>query len=378
MKPLILAFTTSYLPFVGGAEIALLEISKRLGEDFDFRILTARSNRQVGIEERMEGARILRLGLGSPLDKWLMPFSVLTRWLRQGRGMGRKGRTVILWGMDITQGTLSASLLKRLASDVPFVLTIQYGGGHGRLAHGRVGLIGLSFRFMLSQADYVIPISNYLSAIALAHGYKGPMGIIPNGVDIPKFKRIGERSRGQPPTLITTSRLVYKNGIDTLLKAVAVLKNEIPQLRCQVLGDGPLKGELERLAAELELQDNVSFLGNVSPGDVPSYLWQADVFARPSRSEGMGNSFLEALAAGIPIVGTEVGGIPDIIRDGETGLLARVDDPKDVADKCKALLIDKGLSDKIVRNGIWMVQERFSWESIAETYRDVFSQLIPT
>ena len=87
----------------------------------------------------------------------------------------------------------------------------------------------------------------------------------------------------------------------------------------------------------------------------------------------MGNAFVEALAAGLPIIGTPVGGILDIIKDGETGLFAKVDDPKDLAEKIKLLLENKKLTEQIVENGRKMVEERFCWDKIAQNYAKIFN-----
>jgi glycosyltransferase involved in cell wall biosynthesis len=101
----------------------------------------------------------------------------------------------------------------------------------------------------------------------------------------------------------------------------------------------------------LHLEDRVKFLGYVPHKDMPKYLQIADIFIRPSLSEGLGNSFLEAMSAGLPIIGTPVGGILDFLVDRETGLFCEVANPKSIVEKVTALMTDIELRNKIIKNG---------------------------
>ena len=130
------------------------------------------------------------------------------------------------------------------------------------------------------------------------------------------------------------------------------------------------------------LSDDVVFLGHIDPEVVYTYLSNADIFVRPSRSEGLGSSFLEAMGAGLPIIGTAVGGIPDFLKDltevGEdkaTGLFAKVNDPKDLADKIRTLINDENLSQKIAWNGKNLAIKEYSWDNIAGKMRSIFNNL---
>ncbi len=142
-----------------------------------------------------------------------------------------------------------------------------------------------------------------------------------------------------------------------------------------ILGSGPEEQNLKNLASELGVADKVDFLGHVEPDEVPSYLLQSTIFARASRSEGLGNSFLEAMAAGLPVIGTNVGGIPDFLRDGETGLFVKVDDPKDLAEKLDRLSRDRNLREKLIANGKRLVSEKYTWDIIAAKMRNIFKKL---
>ena len=118
------------------------------------------------------------------------------------------------------------------------------------------------------------------------------------------------------------------------------------------------------------------FTGSISPHLLPKYLRIADVFVRPSRSEGLGSAFLEAMAAGLPVIGTRVGGIPDFLKDGETGLFCKVDDPKSIVEKINLLTADKNLQNHIIQKGYKMVATNYNWKKIAKEYQIVFESLI--
>lgn len=373
-KPAIFVFATAYHPFIGGAEIAIQEVARRLAGEFSLYIITARMRRDLPRREARPEGIVIRVGFGTPFDKWLLPFAAPFIFFRE-----RSGTRAILWGMDISAGSLAAAFTNLLSPKTPFIFTIQYGYGGGRLRRGRFGAIGKSFSWMLGRADAVTAISKYLAMEAANFGYSRPVELLPNGVPLEAFLRTRARTeRNGPSIIITTSRLVPKNGVDVLIRAVAEIRKSRPDIRCHILGDGPERPSLEALARSLGIASSVIFFGGVANDEVPRHLAEADVFVRPSRSEGMGNAFVEALASGLPIVGTPVEGVLDIIDDGKTGLFAKVDDPTDVAEKTMHLLRDRALSRRIVEAGGAMVRERFSWDAIASGYAGVFrAALLP-
>ena len=342
-KPVIFVFSTAYLPFIGGVEVAIEQVAKRLRNEFNFVIFTSRMRRDLPKMEMRDEGCVVRIGFGNHFDKfWLLFFG----WFAVWRELRKQRRKIIFWVMDFSFGAAAAGILKILYPKIPLIFTIQYGYGDERVAKGRFGLMNLAFRLILLQSDYITAISHYLLNLCGQYGYIGEEAVIHNGVDLEKFTN--QESRTENRVIISTSRRVYKNGLDILEKAFEIVKKTFPDTELKIVSDVPYD-------------------------ELPKYLWKASIFVRPSRSEGMGNAFVEALAAGVPIIGTPVGGILDIIKDGETGLFARVDDPKDLAEKIKILLKDKALARKIVENGKKMVEERFSWDKISRNYADVFN-----
>ncbi len=379
-KPKIIICATAYRPLVGGAEIAIEEVARRLAGDFDIIIITARMSRRILTREAGSEGTIVRLGLGMPLDKWLLPF--LIPWYVLSR-FHTPDSKLLMWGMDISQGALAAFFIARHMPRLPYVLTVQYGESEAYLNTGRGGWIRRSFRAMLMAADSVTVISLYLHSVVRSHGYCGPCAVIPNGVDMAKFQIPNHKLQKSPTseiqkskTVMTISRLVPKNGVDVLIRAIARVKKEIPDIQCRIAGDGPERAALAALASELGVHDAVVFLGTVPHGELAGHLAGAAVFVRMSRSEGMGNAFIEAIAAGVPVIGTAVGGIPDIIEDGNTGLLAAIDDPADCAKKIIQLLRDPVYAQAMAAQACEKIIHRFDWNNIADQYKRIFYQLL--
>lgn len=385
-KPVIFVFTTAYYPFVSGAEIAIQEICQRLSGEFKFFIITWKFRRSLPRrEERPEGT-VIRVGFGGEIGKIVLPIAGTFRTL----ALMREARPTLFWPVMVTFVSVAPYLLNilRFWDRVPVVLTLQEGESEAHIGRARFGLIGLAWRLALARTSHLTTISAYLGDLARRYGWRGPAEIIPNGVDVARFARkyseeekavlcrefhIGSRER----VVITTSRLAVKNGIDVLIRAIGLLNADPqkPGTHLLILGEGEERQSLERLVRDLQLERKVRFLGTVPYADVPRHLAVADVFCRPSRSEGLGNSFLEAMASGVPVVATPVGGILDFLHDGENGLACRVDDPADCAAKIRSLFGDQALRARIIDAAKSTVAARYQWEGIAGAFRSLFTRL---
>ncbi len=385
----ILIFSTAYFPFVGGAEVAVKEITDRL-PDIQFDLITARMRSDLPKQEKIGNINVHRVGFGlKTLDKFLLP--CLGYW--KAVGLHKKEPYGIVWSIMASQASVAAAFLKMKFSGVKLLLTLQEGDEETHLkryAFGNEFLYRIAIKpwylLVFKHTDYISVISNYLKERAEKIGINCPVQIVPNGVDLERFKvrslrlkvsnqdlknRLGIKEREK--ILIHTGRFVEKNGLDDLIKS---LKNLPQNVKCLLLGVGPQEPELKNLAKNLGLEQRVIFLGYVSHDELPAYLQISDIFIRPSLSEGLGNSFLEAMAAGVPVIGTPVGGIPDFLRDGETGLFCEVRNPESIAEKAKLLLSDDDLCQKIIANAKKLVEEKYSWNLIAVQMREIFDKLI--
>lgn len=379
-KPRILIFSLAYLPLVGGAELALKEITDRLGDVFNFDLITHRFDKTWPAFESFGKVNVYRIGKGSGSyfgQKFGKMMFIFRAYFLASK-LHRQNHYQIIWAIMASYGGLSALLFKLRYKKVKFLLTLQEGDSEKHIL-SRVGIFYPFWRLIFKKADYIQAISNYLADFARRHGAKCQIAVVPNGVDLQKFKsqNLKVKSSSQnSKVIITTSRLVYKNGIDILIKAVAELKAKNYKLKVIIVGSGPEDQNLKKLAKNLGLSNEVIFLGHIEPDKIPEYLYQADVFVRPSRSEGLGNSFLEAMAAGLPVIGTAVGGIPDFLEDEVTGLFCKAEDHNDLAEKIKLLLSDSNLSNKLSQNGWQLVEANYSWDVITLKIRDVFNNLL--
>lgn len=349
-KKRILIFSTAYFPLVGGAEIAVKEITDRLPE-YEFVMITAKIDPSLSTHERMGNVECYRIGRGNRWDK----FRLIAHGPRFAETLGAF-HTV--WSIMASYAGFAALRYKKRHPDVPYLLTLQEGDSRWDI-YKHVWWCWPYFKQIFNRADRVQAISSYLARWAKRMGATCPVEIVPNGVTIDYF-RLPHVSDGS--TVVTVSRLVKKNGVDTLIGALTYLPDTIT---LTIAGSGEEEVSLKKLAAELLVSNRVQFLGSVSQTEIPELLHRSAVFCRPSRSEGLGIAFLEAMAAGVPVVATSVGGIPDFLKDGETGLVVVVDDPKDIAEKIKKIFGDPLLANKLSRNGRALVEEHYEWGSIA-------------
>ncbi|MEK7501219.1 MAG: glycosyltransferase, partial [Patescibacteria group bacterium] len=301
-KPRVLIFSLAYFPLVGGAEIAVKEITDRLGDVFDFDLVTLQFNEDWPKEEKMGPTRVFRLKKGFILPKLLFPLkaAILAQKLYSRRPY------CLVWSIMAAYAGLAGLFFKLLHPRTPALLTLQEGDSEKHIL-SRVGVFYPLWRLIFKKADYIQAISNYLAGFARRHGARCPIEVVPNGVNLGKFKVESLKLKvDDQKVIITTSRLVYKNGVDVLIRAFARLKDlqlTTYNLQLLIVGDGPEREALELQVKSYKLKDHIRFVGHVDPDLIPQYLAQADIFVRPSRSEGLGNSFLEAMAAGLPVIG---------------------------------------------------------------------------
>jgi len=239
-------------------------------------------------------------------------------------------------------------------------------------------------RFALRHADAVTVNSSVtareVTAIAgpLPALQRIPLGVsvAPVARDDPRVQRLREHHRrGDGPLLVFVGRVVEEKGVADLLHAVRALLPELPQITALVVGEGQDRPALQQLSEQLGLAERVSFSGWVAPDQVGAYLAAGDVFVGPSRQEGQGLSFIEAMVAGTPVVATRVGGIVDSVSDGETGLLVAERSPGAIADAVRRLVADRALAARLSRQGYALASTTFSRPASAAAFDRLFRQL---
>ncbi|MHC5211494.1 MAG: glycosyltransferase family 4 protein [Planctomycetota bacterium] len=179
------------------------------------------------------------------------------------------------------------------------------------------------------------------------------------GVDTQAWAERAAPPPGPPFSIVTVGRLHPSKGHDDVLRATARLRQRDMDVRLALLGDGPQRAELEALAAELGIGDHVTFAGSVSEDVVHRELCSAHVFVGASHAEPLGVVYMEAMALGVPTIGTDAGGVPEIIQHDTSGILVRPKDPEQLADEIAAALGDPERLARLGKAGRQRIVERF-------------------
>jgi len=217
-------------------------------------------------------------------------------------------------------------------------------------------------RYALRRADHITATGLRLAEATARYAPAGkPVTVVPYGVDLREFRSRPREQRSEV-AVGAVARLSKEKGLHYLLEAFAVVAGRHPQARLVLVGEGPERQRLERLAARLGLGERVRFLGEVPHEQVPEVLQQLDIFAMPSTYEGFGVAALEAEAMELPVVASHVHGIPDVVLDGETGLLVPPRDRQALAAALDRLVSDGDLRRRLGQAGRAFVAEHYSWE----------------
>jgi len=225
-------------------------------------------------------------------------------------------------------------------------------------------------------ATHVVAVSERVAAYA-AREFRIPpdrLITIVNGVDLEHFRPVMRERDAGPPVIGCTARLHRKSDHATLLRAFARLSARWPEARLLLVGHGPEGPRLRALADALGVSPRVHFLGEQP--DVAPYLAQMDLYVQASMAEGMPNSVLEAMATGLPVVATAVGGTPELVLDGQTGLLVAPGDPSALADALLALLADRRLAESLGRAGRARVEAHFGEQLMIQQMEALLDRLV--
>ena len=177
--------------------------------------------------------------------------------------------------------------------------------------------------------------------------HRSHIHVIPCGVDTTVFRPNGHSPSLHRPTILCVARHVSVKNLSMLLQACRLLRDQSVNFHCVMLGDGPLRGELEAQRLRLRLEDCVEFHGAVDQGEVLRFWQHADVGVLTSDNEGMPVSLMEAAACGVPVVATRVGGIPELVMEGVTGVLSPAGDAAEFAKSLELLLLDADLRRRL-------------------------------
>ena len=376
----ILIFSLAYYPsHVSGAEAALKEITDRIDQnDYEFHLITHLFDKTAPRMEQIGNVTVYRVGFGGAyLSKILfVPLSAL-----KARSLHKTLHFIGMWAM-MTYMLMPVTLARIIGVKVPYVLTLQDGDPYDKVFERwfikpTLPLIDKGFR----DAKVIQVISEYLGTWPKKRGYKGEVIMIRNGANPKNFEQFysnevleGVKNQLGKKTeefyLLIAARLVCQKGIDAVIKALPLLPETVKFL---IIGGGPDEQTLKDLTNELQLSSRVIFLGALERDDVPKYrnTVVADAFVHPSRSEGLGNSVLSAMAGRLPVIASQVGGLADFIFDERsdrpvTAWAVEPDQPAQIAAAVLDIMNNKDKVAERTQNARTMVEREYRWEQIAK------------
>jgi phosphatidylinositol alpha-1,6-mannosyltransferase len=320
-------------------------------------------------------------------NRWLLlrvPFLVAAQWLVLLRRL-LGGHVALVHSHWLLPQGLTAGLAAAICRR-PHVATV-----HGSDVFALQGGLSRACKWIAIRLADAVTVNSTATraAVTSLSTVAGELALIPMGATVPgpsieidaATLRASLR-RGNGPLLAFVGRLIPEKGVDDLLHAVQLLARELPDLTAIVVGDGPERASLERLAARLGIDDRVQFTGWLSSPEVQKRLRAADVFIGPSRpgvdgtTEAQGLVFAEAMLAGLPVVATAFGGIVDAIRDGETGLTVPPGSPEAIAAAVRRLAGDAGLARRLAGRGRVLAMAGFTREASAHRFATLYTRLL--
>lgn len=238
------------------------------------------------------------------------------------------------------------------------------------------------FRKQLAKrGDIFICVSNYIRERVVKMGFPEDRTITHYiGIDTDKFKPIKENTK--VPYILHVARLVENKGTKYLIEAFSYVTKKNKEVELVIIGDGPLRTELEALSKSLNIENKVHFMGAQPHSVVMEWMKKAKIFCLPSvtarsgATEGLGMVFLEAAALGVPSVATNLGGIPEAVIDGETGYLVPERAVDELAERLNYLLENETLRDKMGKAARIMVERRFNLQCQTQKLEEIYKSLL--
>jgi glycosyltransferase involved in cell wall biosynthesis len=357
----------------GGVEARAFNVAKQLSKEQEVVVL---ASRERGTSEKDEflGIKVFRYGKER---EYSQKGSLAERLSFIAEGEKTKEKFDIVDGYNFISYPIAWRISKR--QGIPAIATYHdVWLGKWVKNIGPSGVLGeILERYVLSRKwEKFIAVSSYTRDRLVEVGVKkNQIEVIPSGVDHSFFKEI-KAEKYREPTVCCIARLVDYKRVDDLIKALELVKSEIPDLECKIIGSGPEERKLKALVKGLNLQKNVEFLGFIKEyRQVIRILKSSHVFCLPSKVEGLGLAVVEAMAAGVPFVVSELPALVETTsRKG--GFFFEPTKYKDLADKLLLVLKDKKIQRDLIKEGTRQAK-KYDWEilvkKIAKVYNDVMA-----
>ncbi len=342
---------TEYFPiseeaeFTGGVESRFFYIVKELSAIQDITVICSRQPEQKK-DSVVCGARVLRVGPATPYsNKGFVVRRSLTALLMLFKGIAQKSDIVEGASfMSYVPAFLTGVFLRAQARATWHETWLGEWIQHKGFVTGMLGeiweRIALKFHW-----DMIITVSDFTEQKLIAYKpyFKQITHTLPNGIDYELLSQLSV-TKHKKPTIMTFGRLSQQKDVQTLIRAIKILSKDIPEVQCNIIGDGPARAELEQLTKELGLQNRVNFLGKkVKYKDHITAAKQCHVYCSPSLLEGFGITLIEAMALGLPYAVTRIPAFVEVTNNGKGGFLFEPQQPEELARQLRTLLTDRKL-----------------------------------
>ena len=372
----IIQLSPYFYPHLGGVESHVLELSKHLIE---------RGHEVTVITTQLEGTKKKEIYDGVTIER-VKPLSIVfkTPILHKLRDAMLDKDCDIIHGHSPPPLTCFLGLRASQKMGVPFVLTyhcdLELPFALGPLAvQTYQNTIGA---YTVSKSDMIITTTDTYGATSRTV-WREDSKVIPNAVDADTFNPDNDGSKVRKKfgihhdekMILYVGRLVPHKGIQYLIRSAQYLGKEVKYV---VVGTGEYEEHLHSLVRDLSLEDRIIFAGRVSMEELPEFYAAADLFVLPSisRLEAFGIVALEALASGVPVVVSDIPGVRDVIIEGRHGLLGEPMKPEDIAGKIRTILENPEMAKKMGEQGRKIVEEKYTWEKVAEQIEEVYKDII--
>jgi glycosyltransferase involved in cell wall biosynthesis len=374
--------------YFGGVERRIMETAKRLQSQMDISVYCG-TKAGFKVSTVVNGINIIPCNstdIVFPLDNWYFNRS-LKKNISSIDADVFEAHAVSGYGFPRNR---QKSLKKPFIHTIHGVLADEYEQAklspyqtfRGKLANNFMRQLAGLEKQMAQEADLIVTISDYsLDKIQQHYGIDaGKVRIVPNGVDIERFKPTNADAAKQQFGLGTelcvlfVGSLIPRKGLPLLVETAKKVIAQRADIKFLIAGDGPLRGSLQETIKSAGLATNFLFLSHVNDETLPLLYNCTDVFVLPSVQEGQGIVLLEAQSSGKPVVAFDIGGVNETVRKGETGLLVDRGNVDAFAEAVLKLLVDKTLRERMGLNGRRVVSENYTWKLCAQRMFDVYRE----
>lgn len=234
----------------------------------------------------------------------------------------------------------------------------------------------------LKNSKKIIANSNFVKNDLLKIGVKeDKVSVVIGGIDTKQFCKIENKAKileqfkipKNKKILLTVGHLKEEKNHSQILDAIKLLP-KLENIFYLIVGSGNLKAQITEKINKLNLDKNVKLIEGIKPSKVQKFYQIADIYIQYSKIETMGRAICEAMSCGLPVIGSNIGGIPDVIQDGKTGLISQINNPKDLKEKIQGLLNNQDLKEKLSKNAEKFAKENYSWEVITDKIEKILME----